>query len=326
MTPGSIASEIMSAASDTNLDIAPALARFIDEAAARDEEIYTLLSEIWEAVDALAIRRPAPAEDSPAPVASAKLDYTQVVERTRACVAEAVPAGSTIAVINKGDAALLRHEHRTAQNYPQAADGSYAGYYPNDSTGAVAQLERTRETGVEFLVIPATAFWWLEHYEGLRRHLDTRYKLALRRDDACVIYDLREGHRAPAVSVAKQSARTLTARIRDYLAALLPAQAHVAIVSKGDPELVAMKRHKAVHFPQQEDGGWLGYHPVDSAACIAHLDDIIGAGVRWLVIPRPQVWYLDHYAGFTAHLDTHHRLVARQQQLCVVYALNPPSL
>lgn len=307
-------------------ELLTALHGFMERLVTRDDEMHELLGEIRVALDALVSRLPVPAEDSPAPVASPQLDYAEVIDRTRACVAEAVPVGATVAVINKGDKALLRHERRAAQHYPLSADGSYAGFYPNDSTGAIAQLERTRENGVEFLVIPASAFWWLEHYAGLRRHLDMRYKLTLRRDDACVIYDLREGHRAPVVSVAKQSAQTLTARIRAYLATLLPAKAHLAIVSKGDPELLAMKRFNPVHFPRQEDGEWTGYHPADSAACIAHLDELIADGVRWLVIPRPQVWYLDHYADFTAHLDTHHRLVARQQQLCVVYALNPPSL
>lgn len=328
----------MSEPSDSILDIAPeetpnegapaaeliaGLQDSVERLRARDEEVHELLGEIRVALDALLSRLPAPAEDSVAPVAAPQLDYAQVIERTKACITESVPAGSTIAVINKGDASLLRHDRRAAQHYPQSPDGSYAGFYPSDSTAAIAQLERTRDTGVEFLVIPATAFWWLEHYEGLRRHLDSRYRTALRRDDACVIYDLREGTHANAPSPAKKAAHSLNARLRDFLTTLLPAKAHVAIVSKGDPELLAMKRLKATHFPQQEDGEWTGYHLADSAACIAHLDDLIERGVRWLVIPRPQLWYLDHYAAFAAHLSENHRLVTQQRHLCAVYELNP---
>ena len=118
----------------------------------------------------------------------------------------------------------------------------------------------------------------------------------------------------------------MTFPIRDYLTALLPAKSHIAIVSKGDPELVAMKRIKAVHFPQLENGEWAGYHPGDSAECITHLEELVAAGVRWLVIPSPYAWYLDHYAEFAAHLAARHRLISRQSHLCAVYALNPVSI
>jgi hypothetical protein len=254
-----------------------------------------------------------------------QFDYATIVERVRACVAEAIPTGCTLAVVNKGDSALLRHDRRAAQHYPQASDGSYAGFYPSDSTGAIAQLERARETGVEFFVLPATSFWWLEHYEGMRRHLDTRYKVALRRDDACIIYDLRDGLPAPARKIANSTALTFASRLCEYLAVLLPPKAHVAIISKGDPALLALPRLKSVHFPRQDDGGWTGFHPTDSDACIDYLNAEISAGARWLVVPRPQLWYLEYYAEFAAYLAKHHRLVVRQRQLGVVFELTPNS-
>lgn len=325
----------MNEETDTILDATPGdapepalptvLDALMERVTARDEETHELLGEIRVALDALLARLPAPGNEAPAPVAPVQLDYTHIVERVRACVAEAVPAGSTLAVVNRGDSALLRHDRRAAQHYPQAPDGSYAGFYPGDSTGAIAQLERARETGVEFFVLPASAFWWLEHYEGLRRHLDTRYRVALRRDDACIIYDLRAGLPAPAASRERAAAQPFPARLCDYLAALLPPKAHVAIISKGDPDLLALPRHKPAHFPRQDDGEWTGYHPADSAECIEYLDAEIAAGTRWLVVPRPQAWYLEHYAEFAAHLAARHRLVVRQRQLGVVFELNPNS-
>ena len=69
--------------------------------------------------------------------------------------------------------------------------GGEADYYPSDSTEAIAQLERLRE-GAGFLLFPATAFWWLEHYTEFEEHLESRYrKVANRevanREDACLI-------------------------------------------------------------------------------------------------------------------------------------------
>jgi hypothetical protein len=36
-------------------------------------------------------------------------------------------------------------------------------------------LERVRSRGAEFLVIPETARWWLQHYVQFGEHLRARY-------------------------------------------------------------------------------------------------------------------------------------------------------
>ena len=36
----------------------------------------------------------------------------------------------------------------------------------------IAELERLRERGAQYMVIPATSLWWLDHYQGFRRYLD----------------------------------------------------------------------------------------------------------------------------------------------------------
>ena len=146
------------------------------------------------------------------------------------------------------------------------------------------------------------------------------------RDDVCVIYDLRSGHQSSTDEQPQKSGTQPSARIRAYLEALLPSGAHAAIVTKGDSDLLASTRMKAVHFPMQADGLWAGYHPLDSAACIAHLDELRAAGVRWFVVPHSLFWWADFYAEFFAHLATRHRLIVRQSHLCVVYQLNPGTL
>ena len=67
----------------------------------------------------------------------------------------------------------------------------YAGHYPADSAEAVRQLEALRSRGGRFLVVPGTAFWWLDHYEGLRRHLDENAE-GLWGDDDCAIYRFKK--------------------------------------------------------------------------------------------------------------------------------------
>jgi glycosyltransferase involved in cell wall biosynthesis len=83
----------------------------------------------------------------------------------------------------------------------------FSGYYPLDSDEAVARLEALREKGAEFLLLPCTTFWWLEHYPEFKLHLETRYRVtadAKATDSSCIIFDLRSpnaGKERPATSI-----------------------------------------------------------------------------------------------------------------------------
>jgi GT2 family glycosyltransferase len=100
--------------------------------------------------------------------------------------------GSRLLVISKGDPALVRLPGYSAWHYPRGAGGGYAGYHPACSLSAVAHLEALRAEGAEYLVIPAAALWWLEHYRAFRQHLDERYVRVTTAGDVCRIYSLRE--------------------------------------------------------------------------------------------------------------------------------------
>ena len=95
-------------------------------------------------------------------------------------------------MVSKGDDALLEFDGRRGLHFPQTEEGWYAGFYPADSSEAIAQLECIRERGGSHFVLPRTGFWWLDHYDGLRRHLEARY-VRVHGDDACVVYALEEG-------------------------------------------------------------------------------------------------------------------------------------
>jgi hypothetical protein len=117
--------------------------------------------------------------------------------RIRQVVEQAVPMGATVAVISKGDGALLRLVGRTGWHFPQTDRGAYAGRHPADSAEAIGQLEALRRRGAEFLVIPATSHWWLDHYQEFRRHLEACCIRQPVLDDSCVIYALKAPTRAP---------------------------------------------------------------------------------------------------------------------------------
>lgn len=114
--------------------------------------------------------------------------YTELVERIRHVVRDTVPDGAKIAVVSKGDDALLRLDGREALHFPQTDDGLYVGHHPADSAAAIAGLEEMRARGAEFLVLPATSRWWLDHYTTFARHLDAGCLLA--DDESCLVFAL----------------------------------------------------------------------------------------------------------------------------------------
>ncbi len=121
-------------------------------------------------------------------------EYVRLRERVQAATSAYLPSGSTIAVISKGDEELLKLNGHRAWHFPQAPDGSYANLYPAHSEDALAQLDALRTKGARFLLIPKPAFWWLEHYAGLRTHLETRCRLAVRDEESCLIFELGDHH------------------------------------------------------------------------------------------------------------------------------------
>ena len=104
----------------------------------------------------------------------------------------AIPADATVLVVSRGDEELLRLDGRRAWHFPRSDDGGYAGHHPADSDEAIARLEEQRAAGAEYIVFPATAAWWLDHYEGFRRHLDGNYERKLSDPETCFVFDLRE--------------------------------------------------------------------------------------------------------------------------------------
>src|SRR5881409_1896629 len=65
------------------------------------------------------------------------------------------------------------------------------GHHPANDSEAIQQLEALRSKGGEYLLLPQTSFWWLDHYTGLRSHLKHRYH-SVWSDSDCIIYSLAE--------------------------------------------------------------------------------------------------------------------------------------
>jgi hypothetical protein len=151
-------------------------------------------------------------ETAPAPSAADRRKQQKMASEVRERATELIPAGSTVLVAGKGDEALLRLDGRTGWHFPMAEDGRYAGYHPAGDTAAIAQLEALRARGADHLVLPKTTLWWLDHYEGLRRHLEDRYT-ALVTDEECAIFQL-SGEQPGQASGPLSTLKRTIARLR----------------------------------------------------------------------------------------------------------------
>jgi SAM-dependent methyltransferase len=126
-------------------------------------------------------------------------EYRDLVERIRDVAHRTLPKDATVAVVSRGDERLVQLDGIEGWHFPRDEHGRYLGHYPPDSASAIEHLEALRVQGAEFFLLPASAFWWLEHYEEFAKHLEARYPVVVRLDDTCLIFGLTDGASGGAV-------------------------------------------------------------------------------------------------------------------------------
>ncbi len=116
--------------------------------------------------------------------------YRQLVVEIRRIVDKTLPSNAVVAVVSKGDDALLDlGQERRGMHFPQTVGGVFAGCYPADDDGALASLAAARRSGATHLLIPATAMWWLDVYRGFADALGQSGRRVLEHT-SCVVYPI----------------------------------------------------------------------------------------------------------------------------------------
>jgi hypothetical protein len=97
-----------------------------------------------------------------------------------------------VLIVSKGDEDLVRIDGYRAWHFPRDEWGAYAGHYPSSSVEAIVHLRQLYAAGARFLVFPATAAWWLDHYRELADLLNSAHRVTASVDGVCVVYELRQ--------------------------------------------------------------------------------------------------------------------------------------
>jgi succinoglycan biosynthesis protein ExoV len=113
--------------------------------------------------------------------------WGEILEATRVITA-IVPRGSSFILVDDGQ--WLLDQDVAGRHVLRFRDDPDQWEPPLNDEDAIAALTRLRDQGAEWIVFPRTAFWWLDYYSELRRHLQARYRCA-QDDERLVIYDLK---------------------------------------------------------------------------------------------------------------------------------------
>jgi len=119
----------------------------------------------------------------------------------------------------------------------------------------------------------------------------------------------------------KPSYSALVDRVRALVCDIVPAGATVAVISKGDGDLLALDGRRAWHFPEGAHGVYAGHYPASSDACIDELERMRSSGAGFLVVPAPAQWWLQYYDKFGKHLHDCYRVLWEEPSAATVFAL-----
>lgn len=260
-----------------------------------------------------------------AAAANGHLAYEELAPQVAALVEELTPVGAIVLVVSKGDEDLVRFEGRSGWHFPRASTGQYAGHHPLDGRWAVEHLEALRASGGAYLVLPATYYWWFDHYPELEQHLRGRYERIPCPEEVCRVYRLLElpataPRVVPDLSQRDERRRCLPA-IRALLANLLPDEETVLVLSEGDDDLLALER-TAWHYPHDATGRHVPLESGGGDRAARQLRTLGEGGVGYLVVPASLLWTLSRRPVLAGYIENECRCLALRSRVCAVYELN----
>lgn len=140
-----------------------------------------------------------------------------------------------------------------------------------------------------------------------------------------LLSDLEVDVRAARSNDDAESYTLLKRRLRRFVAQAIPPGGRVAVVSRGDPELLELPGCRAEHYPRDLAGEYLGFYPADGTAAIAHLEWVRAQGAEYLLFPETASWWLRDFPRLASHLEERFTRIAERDGIGILYQIRSGS-
>ncbi|NNM06699.1 MAG: glycosyltransferase family 2 protein [Gemmatimonadetes bacterium] len=115
--------------------------------------------------------------------------------------------------------------------------------------------------------------------------------------------------------------RRLKRRLWRFVEDRIPGSSRIAVVSRGDDDLLDLLDMKTEHFPREAGGAYAGYYPPDGTSMIAHLEWVRALGAEFLLFPATASWWFESFPTFSSYLRRHYPVVAESDGVAVLFGL-----
>ena len=105
-------------------------------------------------------------------------------------IQETIRPRAPILIVRGPDDKNVDIPHREVWEFPEPPDPTNPHLIAPDARKLIAQLDGFWAAGAEYLVIPNSAFGWLEENQEFKSFLDFRYTATVRDPTSCIVYDL----------------------------------------------------------------------------------------------------------------------------------------
>jgi FkbM family methyltransferase len=233
--------------------------------------------------------------------------------------------GAGVIVVSEGDDELLQLGGRAAWHFPQTASGAYDDQLPADAAALIAHLEEVQAQGARFLLFPPEALWWLGYYPEFAQYLEEKFPFVTQEDEF-LLFELPE---KPTEEELRWH-HEFVHQVRDLVQRQVHPKAWILVVTLGDEALIQFGElfggRRGSHFPQTEDGSYAVPPPTDSAAVIAHLEELRAQGAQYLLVAGPMRSWLDQYEEFKQHVEKCYGTNLYQEDAGLLFSLTVPSV